>query len=136
MMKSYYFISDVHLGEKADEEEKERVKAFLEFLEDLEDKAEKIFFVGDLFDFWFEYKHVIPKKYFLILNQLAIFAKKNIEMHYLAGNHDFWLGNFFDHTLGIKTHDNEWIGEIAGKKFYLFHGDGVEVAVMGVETIK
>ncbi len=120
-----YFISDVHLGEKAPDEEKERVLHFLSFLKSIESKADKIFFVGDLFDFWFEYKYVIPKRYFSVLHQLKNFAEKNIEMHYLTGNHDFWLGEFFTKEMGITIHENDWSGVIDGKKFYLFHGDGV-----------
>jgi len=120
-----YFISDVHLGELPPEHESERVTIFKEFLHQLEDVADRIFFVGDLFDFWFEYTYVIPKKHFQILRQLSRLSDRGIEMHYLPGNHDFWLGGFFDRELGIHTYSDDWQGEIDGKKFYLFHGDGI-----------
>ena len=84
-----YFISDVHLGTLSAEKEKEQVDRFMSFLHNLESTAERIFFVGDLFDFWFEYKYTIPKKYFSILVQLARLRDHNIEIHYLPGNHDF-----------------------------------------------
>ena len=117
-----YFISDVHLGEQPENIERDRVKNFIRFLMNLEESASRIFFVGDLFDFWFEYKYVIPKKHFAVIRQLARMREKNIEIVYLAGNHDFWLGTFFERELGIQTVLNEWTGDINGKQFYLFHG--------------
>jgi UDP-2,3-diacylglucosamine hydrolase len=135
-MKKTYFISDVHLGEQPATVEKERVKQFVLFLQKLEVQAARIFFVGDLFDFWFEYKYVIPKKHFTVIRQLARMRDKGIEITYLAGNHDFWLGSFFDRELGIHTVINEWSGEIDGKRFYLFHGDGVAKKDHGYRFLK
>ena len=135
-MGDTYFISDVHLGTFSEEQEKERVDRFMEFLRELETRAERIFFVGDLFDFWFEYKYTIPKKYFPVLYQLARFREKNIEMHYLPGNHDFWLGNFFRKQFGMNIYDQDWKGEIAGKKFYLYHGDGIAKKDVGYRILK
>ena len=106
-MPATYFISDVHLGEEQDG----RTERFIGFLRELETRAEQIFFVGDIFDFWYEYKYVIPKKHFSVLNQMARLRDKNIEMHYLPGNHDFWLGAFFRDELGVNTYDNDWQGD-------------------------
>jgi DNA repair exonuclease SbcCD nuclease subunit len=82
-----YFISDVHLGEQPESIEKTRIKQFIRFLREVEESASSVFFVGDLFDFWFEYKYVIPKKHFTVINQLARMREKNIKIIYLAGNH-------------------------------------------------
>ncbi len=131
-----YFISDVHLGELPPERENNRVEIFLEFLRSLESKAERIFFVGDLFDFWFEYKYAIPKKHFATLHQLARFREHNIELHYLPGNHDFWLGDFFKNELDVYTYSNDWSGILGGKKFYLFHGDGVAKKDVGYRILR
>lgn len=131
-----YFISDVHLGELPPEQEHERAEKFLGFLKSLETKAERIFFVGDLFDFWFEYKYAIPKKHFPTLHQLARLREHNIELHYLPGNHDFWLGEFFQKELGIHTHDNDWNGILGAKKFYLFHGDGIAKKDVGYRLLR
>jgi len=131
-----YFISDVHLGELPPDREKKRVNHFINFLISLEENADRIFFVGDLFDFWFEYKYAIPKKHFRILNQLARLRAKNIEIHYLPGNHDFWLGEFFQKELGIFTYDNEWTGQLNGKRFYIYHGDGVAKKDVGYRILK
>lgn len=135
-MPKTYFISDVHLGEFSKSKEEVKVHKFLNFLNKIHNDAERIFFVGDLFDFWFEYKYAIPKKHFSILNQLAILQKKKIEMHYLAGNHDFFLGNFFENELNIRTYSNEWTGKIGGKKFYIFHGDGIAKKDTGYRLLK
>jgi UDP-2,3-diacylglucosamine hydrolase len=131
-----YFISDVHLGEQPVHLEKVRVKQFIEFLREVEKSASSVFLVGDLFDFWFEYKYVIPKKHFAVVHQLARMREKNIKITYLAGNHDFWLGKFFDRELGIRTINNEWTGEIDEKRFYLFHGDGVAKKDSGYRFLK
>jgi UDP-2,3-diacylglucosamine hydrolase len=135
-MSITYFISDIHLGASAAHLEKERLQLFLEFLKEVEQKASKLFIVGDLFDFWFEYKYVIPKNYFSVLHQLKKISDKNVEIHYLTGNHDFWLGKFFDREMKIKTHENDWSGEIDGKRFYLFHGDGVAKNDSGYRFLK
>jgi len=135
-MKKTYFISDVHLGEQAARVEKKRIGQFVQFLQLLEKDAGRIFFVGDLFDFWFEYKYVIPKKHFTVIRQLARMRDKGIEITYLAGNHDFWLGSFFDRELGIQTRTDEWTGTLSGKRFYLFHGDGVAKKDHGYRILK
>jgi UDP-2,3-diacylglucosamine hydrolase len=118
-MELTYFISDVHLGEQPEPLEKVRVKQFVEFLREVEESASSVFFVGDLFDFWFEYKW-----------------ERNIQITYLAGNHDFWLGHFFDRELGIQTFNDEWTGKIEGKRFFLFHGDGVAKKDYGYRLLK
>jgi UDP-2,3-diacylglucosamine hydrolase len=131
-----YFISDIHLGTFSAEKEKERSQQFGSFLRELESDAERIFFVGDLFDFWFEYKYTIPKNYFNILYQLARFREQNIEMHYLPGNHDFWLGTFFSRELNMQCHAADWSGDIGGKKFYVYHGDGIARRDVGYRLLK
>jgi UDP-2,3-diacylglucosamine hydrolase len=131
-----YFISDVHLGEQSEQLEIERKQKFLKFLRKIEQDASAVYFVGDLFDFWFEYRYVIPKKHFAVIHQLARMRDNGIEITYLAGNHDFWLGQFFDRELGIRTISDEWTGDIDGKRFYLFHGDGVAVKDSGYRFLK
>ena len=135
-MSLTHFISDVHLGTLSAEKEQKQLAYFLSFLRSLETDTERIFFIGDLFDFWFEYKYVIPKKYFQVLYQLARLREKNVELHYLPGNHDFWLGEFFSKELGIVCHANDWSGEISGKKFYLFHGYGIAKKDAGYRLLK
>jgi UDP-2,3-diacylglucosamine hydrolase len=135
-MERTYFISDVHLGEQPEHLEKERKLRFINFLKQVEKDASTIFFVGDLFDFWFEYKYTVPKKHFAVIHQLAKMREKEIDIKYLAGNHDFWLGKFFDRELGIETVSDEWTGQIGGKRFFVFHGDGVAKKDSGYRFLK
>ena len=135
-MKYTYFISDVHIGVRRTEEENKRLAIFLNFLEQIQEYAKSIFFVGDLFDFWFEYKYVIPKAHFIVLHSLAKLREKGIDITYLAGNHDFWLGSFLKQELGIDTYQDTWEGEIDGKNFFLFHGDGVAKRDVGYRFMK
>lgn len=131
-----FFLSDIHLETRPNDNGKEYLVSFLNFLQSLEKSAERIFLIGDIFDFWFEYKYAIPKNYFSVLHQLAKLRDRNIEIIYLAGNHDFHLGSFFENELGIKTFSNEWTGEISGKKFYIYHGDGIYKKDYGYRILK
>ena len=136
LTENTYFISDVHIGVKPDDADNERVKLFIAFLKRIESKASRIFFVGDIFDFWFEYKHTIPKKYFSVLHQIGRLSDRKIEMYYLAGNHDFYLGNFFNKEFAMKTYENEYTGKINNKNFYVYHGDGIAKRDIGYRILK
>ncbi|MBN2425641.1 MAG: UDP-2,3-diacylglucosamine diphosphatase [Calditrichaceae bacterium] len=135
MIKAY-FISDLHIGAEANSKEQERQKKILHFLEMIAIDASHLCIVGDLFDFWFEYKYVVPKKYFDFLYVLKKLVQSGVEIHYLTGNHDFYLGHFLDEYIGIKTWPNDCKLEIGGKKFYLFHGDGVASRDVGYRILK
>jgi len=124
-MTKAYFISDLHIGAENDAAEFARQETILHFLNQIKKQATHLFIVGDLFDFWFEYGSVIPKKYFAFLCLFKQMTNQGIKIYYLAGNHDFALGTFFDKTLNVKTRPNEYIFELAGKKFFVWHGDGL-----------
>jgi UDP-2,3-diacylglucosamine hydrolase len=131
-----YFFSDAHLGIDDSSFEHERQKKLLEFLDFIAKDASHIYIVGDLFDFWFEYRLYIPKIYFSFLYKFKSLVKKGIEMHYLAGNHDFYLGQFFDKEIGIKTWPDEYEFSLNGKYFYLWHGDGLGKKDGGYRLLK
>jgi UDP-2,3-diacylglucosamine hydrolase len=135
MIKAY-FISDLHIGADESKGEFEKQKHFLKFLDSIYYNATHLYIVGDLFDFWFEYKYVIPKKYFEFLCEFKKLVNKGVEIHYLTGNHDFYLGVFFDEYIGIKTWPNDYEFELGGKKFYLFHGDGLAKKDTGYRILK
>ncbi len=120
-----YFISDVHLATELSVEEQHKQERLNQFFKTIRSDATHLFIVGDFFDFWFEYKYVIPKAYFIFLYALKELSDAGVEIHYLAGNHDFALGTFLDEYVGIKTWPEESTIELDGKKFYLFHGDGI-----------
>ena len=135
MIKAYFF-SDVHLGASESEEEKQKEQKLLDFLDKIKKDATHLFIVGDLFDFWFEYKYVIPKRFFNLLDVLKSITDQGIETHLLAGNHDFYLGTFFDKYLNIKTWQDEYTFILNGKRFYLWHGDGLGKKDVGYRILK
>lgn len=135
MIKAY-FISDLHIGASEDEEEYTKQQHVLRFLEEIAADATHLYIVGDLFDFWFEYKHVIPKKIFQFLYELNNMTRRGVEIHYLAGNHDFALDGFFPEFMKIKVWLNEYTFTLGGKQFYLFHGDGIAKKDVGYRFLK
>ncbi len=123
-----YFISDVHLGidkQHSPQRERERESQLLSFLRHIAADAERLIIAGDLFDFWFEYHDVIPRGSLRILTQLQELALGGVEIRYLAGNHDFWIGNFFPDELGVQVEKKSFTLNLNGKKFYIGHGDGL-----------
>ena len=125
MKENYYFISDLHFGLLNHEDESERELKFVAFLYSIQDSAKEIYILGDLFDYWFEYKRVIQKGYFRTFTALNDLVKSGTKIHYLIGNHDFMHRDFFEKEIGVQLHKAEIETEIDGKRFYLAHGDGL-----------
>lgn len=123
--KKIYFASDFHLGIPNYEESRKREKIIIQWLNSIKPYVEELYLLGDVFDFWFEYRTVIPKGYTRLLAKLAEFTDANIPVHFFTGNHDLWVGNFFEKEIGMKIYKDSVIREINGKKFYLAHGDGL-----------
>jgi len=136
MGDAYYFFSDVHLGLSSPETEKEKENTLIRFLTFAESDAKEIFIVGDLFDCWIEYKYVVPKGYYRLFSKISDLVQKNIGITYLAGNHDFWKGNFFKDEFGIEIRFSGLSRTIEGKKFYIHHGDGFAHNDLGYRIIK
>ena len=123
--KKVYFLSDFHLGAPNDTESRKREDRLVRFLQDARKDAGIIFIVGDIFDFWFEYKTVVPKGFVRLLGCLAQISDAGIPLHIFTGNHDLWMQDYFQKELGIKLHANEYCFEKKGKSFYVAHGDGL-----------
>lgn len=117
------FVSDAHFGEAGADRERERVEKFLRFLRYAREKAHTLFIVGDLFDFWFEYSQVLPKTHTVIFTELAALTRAGVEVWYLAGNHDYWIGDFFRKTIGIRISREPLSLELQGRRVYVTHGD-------------
>jgi len=131
-----YFVSDAHLGVDRPEVEKQKERELIKFLEMVESDGDCLFILGDLFDFWFEYRTVIPKGYHRLLAKLSYLVEKGVEVNYLAGNHDFWLGDFFHTELGIQVFPEPFAVTIDGTKFFLHHGDGLTDKDIGYKILK
>lgn len=121
--KGLYFITDAHLGAGADTRERE--KALCHLLDEIAPKAAKVIFLGDMFDFWFTYRYVVPRGYTRLLGRLAQIADAGIEMHFFIGNHDMWLFDYLHEEMGIIMHDDPEVMEYDGKRFLVGHGDGL-----------
>ena len=119
-----FFISDAHFGVAAGEPDN-RVKLFGELAADMRGCASDLFIVGDLFDFWIEYRFAIRPDYFTVLHELRSLVESGVKVHYLAGNHDFALGAFLEETIGISIYYGSLDLILQGRKVHLCHGDGI-----------
>jgi len=135
-MKPIFFFSDVHLGLHDSVREKEKLRRVLSFLSHVEEHGERLFIVGDLFDYWFEYSSVIPRGYHHILSRLGMMVERGMQIDYIAGNHDFWLRDFFPAELGIPVYKDPLSITLEGKKFLLHHGDGLATNDTGYRIMK
>lgn len=123
--KSIYFASDFHLGAPDLASSRVREKKIVRWLESVRTTAQIIFLVGDLFDFWFEYKHVIPKGFIRLQGKLAELTDQGLSIVIFSGNHDMWMLNYFTDELGIPVYRQPQQYLINGKKFMIGHGDGL-----------
>lgn len=120
-----YFASDLHLGARALRSNAENEARFVRWLEEVSKDATAIYLLGDIFDFWFEYKRAVPKGGVRLLGKIAEIADRGIPVHYFAGNHDAWLFGYFEKELGVKVHHEAIDVVWNGKKLQIGHGDGL-----------
>jgi UDP-2,3-diacylglucosamine hydrolase len=134
--KSIYFLSDFHLGVPDHASSLAREKKIVAFLETIRHDAAMIFIVGDLFDFWFEYRKVVPKGFVRILGKMAELTDAGIPIHFFVGNHDMWMSGYFEKELDIPVFYEPREYEFNGKKFLVGHGDGLGPGDHGYKFIK
>ncbi|MBO4596272.1 MAG: UDP-2,3-diacylglucosamine diphosphatase [Bacteroidaceae bacterium] len=125
MKKNVYFLSDAHLGSRAIPHGRMQERRLVRFLDSIKDKASAVYFLGDMFDFWFEYKLVVPKGYTRFLGKVSELTDNGVEVHFFTGNHDIWCGDYLEKECGVIMHRKELTTEIYGKVFFLAHGDGL-----------
>ncbi len=125
MAKNIYFLSDFHLGVPDHASSLAREKMVIEFLDKVKHDAAEIFLVGDMFDFWYEYRKVVPKGYVRLLGKLAELTDAGIPIHFFVGNHDMWMRDYFQKELNIPVYFESKEFERNGKKFLIGHGDGL-----------
>ncbi len=123
--KKIYFASDFHLGAPNYEQSRQREDKIVRWLESIRPTAAAIFLVGDIFDFWFEYKHVVPKGYVRLLGKLAELTDSGIPIVAFTGNHDMWMFDYFTKELNIPVYRNPQTIEVNGKRLFVGHGDGL-----------
>ena len=134
--KKIYFLSDFHLGAPDHSNSLVREKQIVAFLQEIRKDAAEIFIVGDLFDFWYEYRTVVPKGYTRILGKMAEITDAGIPIHFFTGNHDMWMSGYFEKELNIPVYHEPTTFEFNGKKFFIGHGDGLGPGDHGYKFLK
>jgi UDP-2,3-diacylglucosamine hydrolase len=131
-----YFLSDAHLGGEPRPKEAAREARLHRFLSHVAEHGSALYIVGDLFDFWFEYPTAIPRRHFETLAALRDVRRAGVAIHYLTGNHDFWLGPFLSQELGLITHTGATTVETQGHRLWIHHGDGLVGGDLGYRVLK
>jgi UDP-2,3-diacylglucosamine hydrolase len=134
--KKIYFLSDFHLGAPNFEKSLEREKLVVQFLKEVSDDAFAVFIVGDMFDFWYEYKKVVPKGFVRLLGQIAALTDAGIQVHFFVGNHDMWMNNYLQRELNVPVYFEPKEFTFNSTHFLIGHGDGLGPGDHGYKTLK
>lgn len=134
--KKIYFASDVHLGFPDIEKGRPRELLFAQWLEEIKNKASEIYLVGDIFDFWYEYKNVVPRGFVRVLGKIAEITDAGIPVHFFTGNHDLWVFDYLSSEIGVKIYRKPLETKLLGKNFYIAHGDGLGPGDKGYKLLK
>jgi UDP-2,3-diacylglucosamine hydrolase len=134
--KNIYFASDQHFGAPTPQQSKIREQKFINWLDTIKNDAEHIFLLGDLFDFWFEYKKAVPKGFIRVLGKLAELTDSGIKIHFFVGNHDLWMNDYFKTELQIETYYKPTEFIFNNKTFLIGHGDGLGPGDKGYKRMK
>ncbi|MDL2252077.1 UDP-2,3-diacylglucosamine diphosphatase [Odoribacter sp. OttesenSCG-928-J03] len=121
-----YFLSDAHLGASVLKDNREREQKLVAWLDEIRPNCSALFLLGDIFDFWFEYKRVVPKGFNRFLGKICEFTDNGIEVHFFTGNHDIWAFDYLQKECGMIIHTGNKAFVFNQKKFYIGHGDGLD----------
>jgi UDP-2,3-diacylglucosamine hydrolase len=134
--KKIFFLSDFHLGAPDATSSLQRERKICQFLEEIRQEASEIFLMGDLFDFWYEYKKVVPKGYIRLLGKLAELSDQGIALHLFIGNHDMWVKDYFAQELSMPVYFEPVTIERNGLRLHIGHGDGLGPGDHGYKRLK
>ena len=123
----YYFASDIHLGAGGEAFAQQTERRFVRWLDDAAQDAEAIFLVGDVFDFWFEYRGVVPKGFVRTLGKLAELTDRGIRVVFFTGNHDMWVGDYLARECGVEIYTSPQQFRLNGKNVFIAHGDNMNI---------
>lgn len=124
-MGKIYFISDCHLGAGTMENPLDYERRVVRFLESIEEECDELYLVGDIIDYWFEFKHVVPRGFTRFLGKLGQMSDRGIKIHWFTGNHDIWIFDYIPSEVGCTLHTHPEVIERRGKRLYMAHGDGL-----------
>ena len=122
-----YFASDIHLGAGDPATARCTERRFTAWLDAVSRDAEAIYLLGDLFDFWFEYRRVVPQGFVRTLGKLAELTDRGVRVVFFTGNHDMWVGDYLHRECGVEIHTEPQVVTLAGKRLFLAHGDNINV---------
>ena len=122
-MKKIYVLSDVHLGSWAIRHRRTHERRFVSFLDKIKNDAAAVYMLGDIFDFWYEFKYVVPKGFTRFFGKVAELTDNGVEVHFFTGNHDIWCLDYFEKECGMTIHREPCLVEMYGKEVFLAHGD-------------
>lgn len=134
--KKIYFLSDFHLGAPDYTSSLEREKLLVQFFDEIQEDAAELFLVGDMFDFWYEYRKVVPKGHVRLLGKLAELSDQGIQLHFFVGNHDMWMRDYFQQELNMSVYFEPKEFVFNGKSFLIGHGDGLGPGDHGYKRLK
>jgi UDP-2,3-diacylglucosamine hydrolase len=136
IQKNIYFASDQHFGAPTAEKSKPREQKFVQWLDEIKNNAEVLFLLGDLFDFWFEYKKAVPKGFVRVLGKLAELRDSGVKIYFFVGNHDLWMEDYFETELQIPIFRKPQEFTFNNKTFLIGHGDGLGPGDKGYKRMK
>jgi len=134
--RKIYFLSDIHLGTPNEQQSLQREKIVVRFLTSIANDAQAIFFVGDIFDFWFEYKHAVPKYFIRFFAKIIELRENGIDIYFIKGNHDLWMSDYLEQLLDIKLVEDRILLKANKKTFFITHGDGKGPGDTKYKTLK
>lgn len=133
---SVYFLSDLHLGAPYFPDSREAERRVVAFLDSIKEDAEAVYLLGDVLDYWYEYRYVVPRGFVRFFGKLAELTDSGVKVIWLIGNHDIWIFDYIPSELGVKVVDGSLTADIYGKKIYMAHGDGVGHLPVGFRFIR
>lgn len=136
MSKKAYFLSDMHLGANYLPDGRAAERRVADFLLSIREQASDVYMMGDVLDYWYEYRTVVPRGYVRFFGALAALADSGVRVHWYAGNHDIWLFDYVRDEIGVEVVDGYRVEEIMGKRFFLSHGDGLGRVSPGFRFIR
>jgi UDP-2,3-diacylglucosamine hydrolase len=131
-----YIFSDAHLGAGSESAEDVKLRRLRQLFDLVQKDGDRLIILGDLFDFWFEYRHAIPKDHHRVICWLSSLIESGITIDYVSGNHDFWMDSFFANEVGVNLHRDLLDTEYEGQRLHLIHGDGLAKADRGYRLLK
>ena len=134
--KKVYFSSDHHFGAPNEEDSLVREKKFVQWLDEIKEDCGILFLLGDLFDFWFEYKYVVPRGFVRVMGKLAEIADRGIPIYFFVGNHDLWMKDYLEEQINAIVFRDKQDFIINGKEFFIVHGDGKGPGDTGYKRMK